>query len=214
MTSTARNPLVYVVDDDDALRDALRFLLESAGYRAETYAEAEQFLAVPRLAPGSCIILDVRMPKLSGLDVQRLLTERGVECSLILITGHPDIDVVVRAMRAGAVQVFGKPVEPQAFIEAVQHAIVETGRRREIGDLTRVLQERFETLTAREREVLDLVVAGQPNKIVADTLGMSEQTVKAHRGRVMQKMGAASLPDLVRMADRLKGLDVTIKSHY
>jgi FixJ family two-component response regulator len=148
--------------------------------------------------------MDVRMPRMSGLDAQKVLAEHGVDLPLIFITGHADIPVVVRAMKAGAVEVFGKPFDNQELIDAVHRAIDRDREKREARQSLGVLRDRFETLTAREREVMALVVAGRLNKQAASELGTTEKTIKAHRAQVMRKMEAVSLPDLVRMADRLR----------
>jgi len=199
------SPVVYIVDDDTDVRRSIQRLLLSVGLVSETFATADDFLQHVDRDRLGCVVMDVRMPRVSGLDAQRRLAESGVEIPLIFVTGHADISAVVRAMKAGAVEVFGKPFDHQAFIDAVHRAIDRDRRRREERRSLDVLQSRFESLSAREREVMALVVTGKLNKEVAAALGTTEKTVKAQRAQVMRKMEALSLPDLVRMADRLSG---------
>ena len=199
MMTATRNPLVYVVDDDDALRDALRFLLESAGYSAEAYAEAEQFLAVPRLAPGSCLILDVRMPGMSGIELQRELARRGSPLPIIFLTAHGDVPMAVGAVKQGAFDFIEKPFEDERLLRLVEEALQldAAGRERQARHLTAVA--RLETLTPREREVLDCVVSGKLNKRTAEELSISIKTVEAHRAKLMQKLDVDSTAQLVRL---------------
>ena len=201
--SAPLEPIVYIVDDDADVRTAIQHLLRSVDIQSEIFGSADAFLA--RFDPQrlACVVLDVRMPQMSGLELQRVLMERGADPPMILITGHAEIGVVVRAMKAGAVQVFGKPFDHQEFIDAVQQALDQAARRREEREHVQTLQQRYDTLTSREREVMALVVAGKSNKQAAADLGTTEKTVKSQRARVMDKMAAASLPDLVRMADKL-----------
>ena len=199
-------PVVYIVDDDTDVRRSIQRLLLSVGLVSETFATADDFLQHVDRDRLGCVVMDVRMPRVSGLDAQRRLAESGVEIPLIFVTGHADISAVVRAMKAGAVEVFGKPFDHQAFIDAVHRAIDRDRRRREERRTLDVLRSRFESLSAREREVMALVVTGKLNKVVAAELGTTEKTVKAQRAQVMRKMEALSLPDLVRMADRLSGM--------
>ena len=199
-------PVVYIVDDDTDVRRSIQRLLLSVGLVSETFASADDFLQhVDRERPG-CVVMDVRMPRVSGLDAQRQLAENGVDLPLIFVTGHADISAIVRAMKAGAVEVFGKPFDHQAFIDAVHRAIDRDRVRREERQSLNVLRDRFESLSSREREVMALVVTGKLNKEVAAQLGTTEKTVKAQRAQVMRKMEALSLPDLVRMADRLSSM--------
>ena len=175
----------------------------SVGLESETFATADEFLLQVDRERLGCVVMDVRMPRVSGLDAQKRLADNGVDIPLIFVTGHADISAVVRAMKAGAVEVFGKPFDHQAFIDAVHRAIDRDRVRREERQSLAVLRDRFETLSTREREVMALVVTGKLNKEVAAQLGTTEKTVKAQRAQVMRKMEALSLPDLVRMADRL-----------
>jgi FixJ family two-component response regulator len=197
------DPVVYIVDDDHDVRRSTVRLLTSVGLKCEAFANADEFLQKVDRQRVGCVVMDVRMPRMSGLDAQRILTEHGADFPLIFITGHADVSVVVKAMKAGAVEVFAKPFDDQEFIDAVHRAIERDRRRREERQTLEGLRDRFETLSAREREVMALVVAGKLNKEVAGELGTTEKTVKAQRAQVMRKMGALSLPDLVRMADRL-----------
>ena len=197
--TASRVPLVYVVDDDDALRDALRFLLESAGYAAETYAAAEQFLALPQFQPGSCIILDVRMPGMSGIELQRELARRGSILPIIFLTAHGDVPMAVSAVKHGAFDFIEKPFEDERLLRLVDEALKldAVARGRLARRLTAVA--RLDTLTPREREVLDCVVAGKLNKRTAEELGISIKTVEAHRAKLMQKLHVDSTAELVRL---------------
>lgn len=196
-------PFVYVVDDNLDVRTAIQRLLASVDIQSEAFASAQAFLSKFDPDRVACAILDLRMPEISGLELQRLLIERGAETPIIMVTGHADIGIIVRAMKAGAIEVFGKPFDHQDFIEAVQLALEQARLRREMRVHVQAIRQRYDTLTSREREVMALVVAGKSNKLAAADLGTTEKTIKAHRARVMDKMEAASLPDLVRMADTL-----------
>lgn len=196
-------PVVFVVDDDASVRRAMGRLLRSVGLQVDTYESALAFVEHAPADRPACLVLDVRMPALSGLDLQRLLARHGREIPIVFITGHADVPTSVTAMRAGAEDFLLKPVHDQELIDAVQRALERDRQARRERAERDALARRYQTLTPREREVLDLVVRGLLNKQVGAELGASEKTIKVHRARVMEKMAAASLPDLVRMAERL-----------
>ena len=195
--------LVFIVDDDASLRESLKNLIRSVGLRVEPFSSAQEFLRSKRPDMPGCLVLDVRLPGLSGLDLQKRMADSDIEMPIIFITGHGDIPMTVRAMKAGAVEFLTKPFRDQDLLDAIQQALERdrTGRkqRKEIEDLRR----RFDLLTQREREVMALVVTGLLNKQIAGELGTSETTIKIHRHQVMEKMAANSLAELVRMSDRL-----------
>jgi FixJ family two-component response regulator len=202
MTNSAG--VVFVVDDDASMRESLKNLIRSIGLRVETLASAQEFLRAKRGDEPGCLILDVRMPGLSGLDLQKRMAEAGVELPIIFLTGHGDIPMSVRAMKAGAVEFLTKPVREQDLLDAVQQALERDRAVRNQRMKLEGLRERFDSLTPKERDVMGKVVAGLLNKQIAGELGMSETTVKIHRHQVMEKMKAASLAELVRMADHLR----------
>lgn len=203
--STAADPLpvVFVIDDDADLRVALSSLFRSVGLQVQALATAPEFLQIKLPEGPSCLVLDVRLPGLSGLDFQAELSRAKIDIPIVFMTGHGDIPMTVRAMKAGAVEFLPKPFRDQDMLDAVQTALErDRGRRKSAGETAR-LKSSFETLTAREQEIMGLVTAGLMNKQIAGQLGVSEITVKVHRGNVMRKMNARSLADLVRMADAL-----------
>jgi FixJ family two-component response regulator len=196
--------IVFVVDDDSSIREAIESLVELAGPRVETFGTAQEFLRSERPDLPGCVVLDVELPGLSGLDLQRELAAHGIRLPIIFITGYGDIPMSVRAMKAGAVEFLTKPFQDQDLLDAIHQALEQDRAARKHLKETAELREHYDALTAREREVMILVVGGWLNKQIGFELGISEITVKIHRGRVMDKMGAQSLADLVRMAERLE----------
>lgn len=199
-----QDPIVFVIDDDRMIRDGLQSLIRSVGLRVETFASAQDFLGAKRPDTPACLVLDVRMPGLSGLDLQLKLRDDGIPIPIIFITGHGDIPMSVRAMKEGAHEFLTKPVRGQDLLDAVQKALASDRALRQERLEANEIRSRFESLTPREKEVLDLVVEGLLNKQIADQLGMSELTVKTHRAHVMEKTHADSLAHLVRMAEKRK----------
>jgi FixJ family two-component response regulator len=200
---TDPHSIVFVVDDDDSLRDALKRLIRSVGLQVELFASAEEFLQRKRLDAPACLILDIRLGGISGLDFQRKLAEANIPIPIIFITGHGDIAMSVRAMKAGAVEFLTKPFRDQDLLDAIQVGLERDRAQRQRASEIAILRARFEGLRPREREVLSRIVSGLPNKQVAAEIGTSETTVKVHRGQLMRKMAATSLPDLVRMAEKM-----------
>jgi FixJ family two-component response regulator len=198
------SPVVHVIDDDDSVRLMLDSLLRSIGLNVHAYGSTQEFLKADGLDAPGCIVLDIRLPGINGLDFQEQLRGLGIRLPVVLMTGHGDIPMSVRGMKAGAVDFLPKPFRDQDMIDAVISAINRDRTRRTDEDWAVVAANRFVTLTSREREVMILVTSGKLNKQVAAELGLSEITVKAHRGAVMRKMGARSFADLVRMSDTLK----------
>jgi FixJ family two-component response regulator len=196
-------PIVFVVDDDLSVREALRSLIRSAGLRCETFGTAADFLAHSRRAAPACLVLDVHLPGGSGLDLPTALRESGADLPIIFITGQGTIPMSVRAMKAGAQEFLTKPFSEQELLDAIHQALVRDREGRAVRAELDALRARFARLTARERDVFTLVVTGRMNKEIAAELGTAEQTIKQHRGRVMRKLGARSVADLVHLAERL-----------
>ena len=197
-------PIVFIVDNDVSVRESLESLIQGAGYRAETFASAEEFLSRPRVFAPSCLVLDVTLPDLNGLDLQERIAADRVDMPIIFVTGEDDIATTVRAMKAGAAEFLTKPCDFDVLLSTIRHAVDRSSsvlrEEAEVGEL----RKRYASLTPREREVMDLVATGELNKQVGSKLGICEITVKAHRGNMMRKMKAGSLVDLVNMAARLR----------
>ena len=210
VTMPDRTPIVFVVDDDVSVRESLELLIKHAGWQPDTFASARDFLSRPRATVPCCLVLDVTLPGLNGLELQQQLAER-TDMPIIFITGYGDVPMSVRAMKAGAVEFLTKPFQDDVLLDAIRHAIERSRAALRHASEMHVVRSRYASLTPREREVLTLVVSGLLNKQVGGELGISEITVKAHRGQVMRKMAAESLPDLVTMAAKL-GLQTAAKA--
>jgi|SRR5579859_364982 len=204
----AATPLVHVVDDDDAVRDSLTLLLEAAGFAVQTYGSATALLEAT-IGTIGCVVTDVRMPEMDGLELQRRLAETGARLPVIVMTGHGDVPIAVEAMRAGAADFIEKPFDDGQLLASVRRAIAVSERVRDETDAAADIAVRLTSLTPKEREVLDKLVEGLPNKTIAYDLGSSPRTVEVHRARVMEKMGARSLPELVRMTIAVSGHGLT-----
>jgi FixJ family two-component response regulator len=200
---TKADAIVFVVDDDASVRQSLKNLVNSVGLRVEAFASAQEFLRSKLMDAPGCLVLDVRLPGLSGLDLQKRMADAGIEIPIIFITGHGDIPMTVQAMKAGAVEFLTKPFRDQDLLDAIQQALDHNRTAREQRAEIEELRSRLDSLTPREQQVMGLVVAGLLNKQIAGELGTSETTIKIHRRQVMEKMGAGSLAELVRMAERL-----------
>jgi FixJ family two-component response regulator len=200
----AQRPVVYVIDDDRSMREAVQDLIASVGLDARGFASPQEFLEASRPDAPACLVLDVRLPGSSGLNFQQELARAGVVIPVIFITGHGDIPMSVRAIKAGAMEFLTKPFRDQELLDAINAAIEHNRAQRSDAAVLGDLQQRYAALTPREREVMALVIRGKLNKQVADELGVSEVTVKVHRGQIMRKMQAKSLPELVRMGDALR----------
>jgi len=202
---TERPPIVFIVDDDASVRESLKSLIRSVGLHVELFGSATEFLETQRPDAPSCLVLDVRLPGISGLDLQRRLADANIHVPIIIITGHGDIPMSVRAMKAGAIEFLTKPFRDQDLLDAIQVALERSRTRRQREAEIAVFRERFESLSPRERDVVTKVVSGMLNKQIADAIGIAENTVKVHRSRAMEKMQAQSLADLVKMVERLYG---------
>ncbi len=199
-TMPEQESTVFVVDDDDAVRNSMRWLVESVGLPVETYASAREFLETHDPNRPGCLVLDVRMPGMSGLDMQEKLHEKGIVIPIIVVTGHGDVPTAVRAIKAGAVEFIEKPVNDQLLLDTIQRCIDKDTEYRQESATRSVIAARYMSLTPREREVMAQVVAGEPNKVIARNLDLSAKTIEAHRAAVMRKMEAESLASLVHMA--------------
>ena len=198
-----KSPIVFVVDDDISVRESLELLIKFAGWQPETFASAEDFLARPRTLAPSCLVLDVSLPDLNGLELQKLIAGDRIDMPIIFITGHGDVPMTVQAMKAGAIEFLMKPFDDEVLLSAIRNAINRSAAVLDDQAELKALRESYESLTPREQEIMRLVVAGMLNKQIGLKLGISEITVKAHRGKVMQKMKADSLAGLVKIAVRL-----------
>jgi len=198
-----KSPIVFVVDDDVSVRESLELLIKFAGWQPEIFSSAEEFLARPRSLTPSCLVLDVSLPDLNGLELQKLIAGERSDMPIIFITGHGDVPMTVQAMKAGAIEFLMKPFDDEVLLSAIRNAIKRSATVLDDQAELQTLRDSYESLTPREQEIMRLVVAGMLNKQIGMELGISEITVKAHRGKVMQKMKAGSLADLVKIAVRL-----------
>jgi two-component system, LuxR family, response regulator FixJ len=198
--SSSIRSAVFVVDDDQAMRNSLKWLIESVGFQVESFASADEFLRQYQPGRAGCLVLDVRMPGMSGLDLQEYLSEKGMYIPVVIITGHGDVPMAVRAMKHGAVDFIEKPFNDEVLLDAIRRAIAHEEQQRLQQTEHLQLQRRLDSLTPREHEVMTMVTEGKSNKEIANMLGVSAKTVEAHRARVMEKMQAGSLAELVRMA--------------
>jgi RNA polymerase sigma factor (sigma-70 family) len=203
---TEATPVVFLVDDDPSIRRAIKILLESVGLEVELFGSAQEFVAGRPADRPSCLVLDIRLPGVSGLDFQRRLNEAKINIPIIFISAHGDVPMTARAMKAGAIEFLTKPFRDQDLLDAIQVALDRDRARRQREGEIATLRERFESLSAREREVVAMVVSGMPNKQIAAKIGITENTVKVHRSRAMEKLQAQSLADLVKMVERLRYL--------
>jgi RNA polymerase sigma factor (sigma-70 family) len=195
--------IVYVIDDDESVREGVADLLRSVGHAVKVFRSGQEFLDSKRNDAPGCLVLDVRLPGLSGLEFQRTLSKSNIQLPIVFVSGHGDIPMSVRAIKSGAIEFLTKPVHEQELLDAVQAGIQRDRERRQQAKAFGALRERFDSLTPREREILGLIVSGRRNKQIAAQCGLSEMTVKVHRSQIMRKMAAGSVVDLVRMADTL-----------
>ena len=198
---------VFVVDDDQAMRNSLKWLIESVGVRVESFASADEFLAGYQPGRSGCLVLDVRMPGMSGLDLQEYLVEHNIQIPAVIITGHGDVPMAVRAMKSGAIDFIEKPFNDEVLLDAIRRAIAYEEQQRSHYSENLRIKERLAHLTPREHEVMEMVTDGRSNKEIANSLGVSAKTIEAHRARVMEKMQAGSLAELVRMVLAVNGTD-------
>lgn len=205
--SSQAKSTVFVVDDDQAMRNSLKWLIESVGVQVESFSSADDFLAQYQPGRNGCLVLDVRMPGMSGLDLQEQLTQRNFQIPVVIITGHGDVPMAVRAMKSGAIDFIEKPFNDEVLLDAIRRAIAFGEQQRSHEIEHRQIQERLQHLTPREHEVMQMVTEGRSNKEIANSLGVSAKTIEAHRARVMEKMQAGSLAELVRMVLAVNGID-------
>ena len=203
--STQTKATVFVVDDDQAMRNSLKWLIESVGVQVESFASADEFLVQYQPGRHGCLVLDVRMPGMSGLDLQEQLAQQNINIPVVIITGHGDVPMAVRAMKSGAIDFIEKPFNDEALLDAIRRALAFGEQQRSHQIEHRQIQQRLQHLTPREREVMEMVTEGRSNKEIANALGVSAKTIEAHRARVMEKMQAGSLAELVRMVLSVNG---------